>query len=194
MLQLGHAISRVESEPVIGPQACQRWASIGPRDLTRGKRNSLDQRVRGRIGFNWATRSHAWKGLSSTSCLNLRLGFNWATRSHAWKVLLSGLSCTRWRASIGPRDLTRGKAVRGRASDRRSGGFNWATRSHAWKEAVWCPRGCTNQPASIGPRDLTRGKGSCQTYLCATSKLASIGPRDLTRGKRKTVAGSGCNL
>ena len=61
-LQLGHALSRVESD----------W-----------RRRSAQLLF---LCFNWATRSRAWKDSSISLLQSSRSGFNWATRSRAWKA------------------------------------------------------------------------------------------------------------
>src|SRR2546421_524986 len=68
MLQLGHALSRVETtEPPEG-QPSARKASIGPRALARGNKERLKLLEHRASCFNWATRSRAWKPIYVHSC------------------------------------------------------------------------------------------------------------------------------
>ena len=133
LLQLGHAFSRVETIFSALCCACVIQLQLG-HAFSRVETCRMIEIVTHLPGFNWATRSHAWK--LSGYCFRLRplLRFNWATRSHAWKLLRAASTAPdAWGdASIGPRVLTRGN------------------------EAALRPIENTTA-ASIGPRVLTRG-------------------------------------
>ena len=68
LLQLGHALSRVE-----------RMTGYG-------------SYVKLELSFNWATRSRAWKADKARINNTLFARFNWATRSRAWKEPIMGFS------------------------------------------------------------------------------------------------------
>ena len=61
VLQLGHAFSRVETGDALRGNTGIPYASIGPRVLTRGNVHPKGVWSSRSLGFNWATRSHAWK-------------------------------------------------------------------------------------------------------------------------------------
>ena len=85
VLQLGHALSRVESSRGCRRRCTHLAASIGPRALARGKNDFGVKRADPMVGFNWATRSRAWKEVASKVKATTTRSFNWATRSRAWK-------------------------------------------------------------------------------------------------------------
>ncbi len=158
-LQLGHALSRVESVAVAAIVcAAGEFLQLG-HALSRVE--SILQIVAssiGTTGFNWATRSRAWKAwipsgsrspiiLASIGPRALARGkphcgglsrmhlssFNWATRSRAWKEDKSRALRLECYTSIGPRALARGKSRGSGPHTTTETDFNWATRSRAWK-------------------------------------------------------------
>ena len=61
-LQWGHALSSVETRArELTREAARLYASMGPRSLKRGNRAVVPLRIAGRVRFNGATLSQAWK-------------------------------------------------------------------------------------------------------------------------------------
>ncbi len=182
-LQLGHALSRVESTRIHIEPVCQRLASIGPRALARGKTQTVSNTGLTFLGFNWATRSRAWKVQVE------QFDKQWNKR------LQLGHALSRVESPRRDRDLDRLSQLQlGHALSRverffvvtnaappRSR-FNWATRSRAWKARK--PSTClpARPPLQLG-HALSRVERGAITPDERVEALASIGPRALARGK-----------
>src|SRR6266851_581348 len=109
LLQLGHALSRVETYKLLSLLVHQGCASIGPRALARGNMSLTPSTRSTKPSFNWATRSRAWKRAIKVAVVCGRIPLQ---LGHA----LSRVETDRCGelfefvdgASIGPRALARG--------------------------------------------------------------------------------------
>ena len=164
--------------------------------------------MRRQIGFNWATRSRAWKARALILGELKELGFNWATRSRAWKEgIYDGRICRICMLQLG-HALSRVESERRKANRRITKcRFNWATRSRAWKVRAlktWTKSreelqlghalSRVERLSGAGPfvvrewlqlgHALSRVERVERLALADYRRLASIGPRALARGKR----------
>ena len=129
---------------------------MGPRELTRGNLPMTSYQWLLPSRFNGAARINARKSWVANDRVCWILRFNGAARINARKSVALAVFLLARRASMGPRELTRGNRYP------RSG------------------RVCVRH-ASMGPRELTRGNQKTENNPHAND-LASMGPRELTRG------------
>ena len=131
---------------------------MGPRQLSRGIVSAVrPPRGPRATGFNGATAIEPWNLRSLQRRISAPFRFNGATAIEPWNRH-PGAEGVRPgdKASMGPRQLSRGIEIPPRAARPHPGGFNGATAIEPWNQRLILlihPR----FDASMGPRQLSRG-------------------------------------
>src|ERR1700687_4275373 len=139
------------------------------------------------MGFNWATRSHAWKLTRPSATLVRILGLQLGHAFSRVETLSAVGRCVSFLALQLGHAFSRVETF---APDSRLGMGRWLQLGHAFSRVETTSAACgfiSCKMASIGPRVLTRGNVAVGKHALDPVH-ASIGPRVLTRGNADNSA------
>jgi len=159
-LQWGHGNGAVEEEVIAAGFSFSRFASMGPRQWSRGRVRRDEAPCRRPWRFNGATAMEPWKSEVNDN----------------GDIVVSKLQ---WGHGNG---AVEEKALPGTDLDRRSR-FNGATAMEPWKSLELTPFPKKLSDASMGPRQWSRGRARRHQAQHGKPLYASMGPRQWSRGR-----------